>query len=347
VARAHVEAGVIELHVFQGSADDREIDWIVELYGAVDRKYANRWFVRHQFVTNAVGWSLHAFAVADGRAVGHCALLPVPARLGEERIVSGKFEAFAVDQAYQSATLPDGRMVGLALIAELYSRAPSAGFALLHDLVEPSIGLMHRMHSASRVPVSWETYVAVGDRRALTSLGPGWAIAGRGVAWGQEMLRLAAPLLAGRALVREARIADEPPRIQGSRSSSSWTIEADDIWDWLVGTGLLAWVEEPSGGRALFRVPGPAAQAAELLNWCPGRRPLAGAVAAISAVAKVGREGRSIRICNSAGDPDLRRAARLLGLLRARDQLTLYVKGLRPDLDATDVAVNPFFFATF
>lgn len=338
---------MIELRVFRGAAGEREIAWIVDLYGTADLKYADAQFVLHQFAGNPLGWSLHAFAVADGRAVGHCALLPVPARLGAERIVSGKFEAYAVAPAYQSRTLSDGRMIGLALIDELYAHAPGAGFDILHDLVQPDIGLIHRLYGADRVPVPWATLVAVGDRHALTSLGRMRAIGGRGVALGQETLRLAAGLVAGRARIREAGIGDEPPRIAGDRSSSSWTIDATDIWDWLVGTGLLAWAEEPGGGRGLVRVPGPGAQAAELLAWHPGRHPLVGAMAAVSAVAKVGREGRSVRISNPAGDPDLSRAARLLGFLRAREQLTLYVKGLRSGLDATDVTINPFFFATF
>ena len=338
---------MMDLRVFKGAAGEREIDWIADLYGPVDPKYADVRFVRHQFTENPVGWSLHVFALADGCAVGHCALLPMPARIGDERIVSGKFEAFAVDPMYQSAELADGRLVGLALIAELYAHAPAVGFDVVHDLVQPDIGLMHRLHGAQRIAIPWQTLVGVGDPRALAALGRKRAIAGRGVAWWQKSLRLVSGAAIGRALVREVGVDDEPPRSRDILFPGSWTIAAADMWEWLVGTELLAWVEDLGGGRALVRVPGPGRQAAELIDWHPGRRPLAGATATINAVAQLGREGRSVRIPNPRDDPDLRRAARILGLLPARDPLTLYVKGVRPGLDAANVAVNPFFFATF
>jgi hypothetical protein len=337
---------MIELRVLRGPLGDKETRAIVDLYGPADRKYEDPQFARHQFAKNAYGWTLHAFASDDGRAVGHCALLPIPARAGAETVVSGKFEALAVLPEYQSSTLADGRLVGLGLLAELYERAGDEGFALLHDLAQPELGLMHRMHGARRVPVPWQTFVGVGDRRQLRALSAGRAVAGTALAYWQRAAQRASIPLSGRARVRAATPGDEPPPPHEPQPGT-WTIEAADMWEWLVGSGLLAWVEEPSGGRALVRVPGPAAQAAELLDWRPGRRGLAGAVATITAIARLGREGRSVRIANPSGDDDLRRAAHLLGLLPAREPLMLYVKSLRADIDATNVTVTPFFFATF
>jgi len=337
---------MIELHVFRGAAGEREVEWIVDLYGPADPKYLDARFVRHQFAENPFGWSVHAFALADGRAVGHCALLPVPARSGDETLVSGKFEAFAVRSEHQSSALPDGRLVGLALLSELYDRAAESGFAVLHDLVGPDIGLMHRLHGASRVQVPWQTLVGAGNRQMLASLGGGHVVAASLVAATQRSLVRTARLASPPAVVRSVDPGDAPPPAH-VLEPGRWTLEAADMWEWLVATGLLAWLEEPSGGRGLVRVPGVARQAAELLDWRPGRRPLAGALAAVAAMARLGREGRSVRIGNPTGDPDLRRAARMLGLLPARKPLTLYVKSLQPGLDASGVAVTPFFFATF
>lgn len=337
---------MIELHILRGPLQDGALQAVVDLYGPVDRKYADIDFARHQFVHNVYGWSLHAFAYDAGSAVGHCALLPIPARFGAETVVSGKFEALAVLPEYQSSTLADGRLVGLALVADLYARAADEGFAILHDLAQPELGLMHRMHGARRVPVPWPTFVGAGDRRYLGALGSGRALAGTTLAYWQRAAQLAATPAFGSARVRDVKPSDEPPRTRDV-PSDAWTIEAADMWEWLVETGLLAWVEEPSGGRALIRAPGPASQASELLDWRPGGRPLAGAVATINVVARIGRVGRSVRIADPAGDAELRRAARLLGLIRAREPLMVYVKSLRSDIDGTNVAVTPFFFATF
>ena len=337
---------MIELRLFRGAPGDEETNAIVDLYGPSDRKYAEPRFVRHQFAENPFGWSLHVFAYDGARAIGHCALLPLPARIGDETVASGKFEAFVVDPEYQSSTLAEGGLVGLGLLAELYTGAEEAGFAILQDLAQPELGLMHRMHGAHRVPVPWQTLVGVGNLDTLGTLGTGRALAATGLAFGQRAAQLLSAPISGGAVVRAVEASDEPPPLRGLRSST-WTLEAADMWEWLARSGLLAWVEEPSGGRALVRVPGPAAQAAELLDWRPGRRRLAGAIATITAAARLGREGRSIRIANPSGDEDLRRAARLLGFLPARDPLTLYVKSLRFDIDATDVAVTPYFFATF
>lgn len=337
---------MIELRILRGPLHDGALQAIVDLYGPVDRKYEDIAFARHQFANNVYGWSLHAFAYDAGRAVGHCALLPIPARFGAETVVSGKFEALAVLPKYQSSTTADGRLVGLALVADLYARAAEEGFAILHDLAQPELGLMHRMHGARRVSVPWSTFVGVGDRRQLGALGNGRAVAGAALAFWQRAMQLASSAASGSAYVREAKPSDEPPEAR-ALPSGAWTIEAADMWEWLVGTGLLAWVEEPSGGRALIRAPGPAAQASELLDWRPAGRPLAGAVATINAIARIGRAGRSVRVADPAGDAELRRAARLLGFLRAREPLTLYVKSLRSDIDGASVRVTPFFFATF
>lgn len=333
--------------MLRGAVDDEGTSLIVDLYGTVDRKYADPRFVRHQFTSNPLGWSLHVFALEDGRPVGHCALIPMPARVDGTAVVSGKFEAFTVHPDHQASTLSDGRLVGLAILTELYAGAADAGFAVLHDLVPPDLGLMHRLHGAHRVPVPWQTLVGVGDRRALRSFGGARAAAARGLARWQQSLRSSTTPFAGRAVVREVAASDEPPPLRDGRPSCSWTIEAADMWEWLVGTRLLVWVEERSGGRALVRLPGPAAQSAELLDWQPGRRPLAGAVATINEVARLGTGGRSVRISNPRGDARLLLAAQLLGFLPAPEPLTLYVKSMGSELDATDVTVTPYFFATF
>ena len=337
---------MIELEVLRGPASERESKWIVDLYGPADPKYADPGFVRHQFSNNPFGWSLHAFARDGDRPVGHCALIPIPARAGVESLVSGKFEAFAVDPAYQSVSLPDGRFIGFALLDELYERALESGFAVVHDLVQPDIGIMHRLHGARAVQVPWPTLVGIGDRRILARLGIRRATAARLLGHGQRALQLFSYPVVGRATVRPVIESDPPPQPQ-SIPANTWTIEPSDMWKWLVGTGLLAWVEEPSGGRALVRLPGRARQAAELLDWRSGERPLAGAIAAITTVSRLARDGRSVRIPNPAGDSDLRLASRILGLVPARQPLTAYIKTLRPDLDSAHVAVNPFFFATF
>ena len=337
---------MIEIRMFRGAVGREEADAIADLYGPSDRKYADAGFVRHQFADNPFGWSLHAFAYDGRRAIGHCALLPLPARIGSDITAAGKFEALAVRPDHQSSTLPDGRLVGIALLAELYTQAAEAGFTVLQDLAQPELGLMHRMHGARRVPVPWQTLVGVGALKTLRTLSAGRAIAGSALACGQRGVQLLSSPVVGRAVVRAANAADEPPQ-RNDPAPGTWTIEAADMWEWLTGSGLLAWVDEPSGGRSLVRLPGPSAQAAELLDWRPGERRLAGAIATIAAVARIGRAARSIRIANPSDDDGLQRAARLLGFVTARDPLMLYVKSLRADFDATRAAPTPYFFATF
>jgi hypothetical protein len=335
---------MIDVRVLRGVPGDEDVASIVELYGPADAKYRDPRFVRHQFAGNPYGWTLHAFAEEDGRAVGHCALLPLPARTGAGTMVSGKFEAFAVRPDRRSSTLADGRLVGLGLLAELYAHAEEAGFAVLHDLAQPELGLMHRLHGAARVPVPWRSFVGVGDPRTLRTLRRDRAVAAAGLALVQRTLQLPARAAAPRPVVRPIA-ADDPPPPVPDLEPGAWTLAAADMWDWLVGSDLLAWVHEPDGARALVRVPGPAAQAAELLDWQPGTGGLAPAIATVAAIARLGRTGRSVRI----GDfgVDLRRAARLLGLVPAREPLMLYVKSMRADVDARAAVPTPYFFATF
>lgn len=337
---------MIEVLTHRLAVGERETNWIVDLYGGVDQKYADPEFVRHQFAGNPLGWSLHAFALDGEVPVGHCALLPLPARLGTDTVVAGKFEAFAVRPEYQSAALENGRLIGLGLLADLYARARDEGFSILHDLAAPDLGVMHRLHGAQRVPIPWRTFIGVGDRRVVGELQTRRALAATSLAALQSALRRISSAVADSAVVRMAEPTDAPPA-RRVVPTDAWTLDAPDIWEWLVGSGLLAWVDEPSGGRALVRVPGPARQAAELLDWSPGSHRFTGAVAAIAEVAQLGGEGRSVRVGNTSDDPGLKRAARALGLVTSRRPQTLYVKTLHTDIDASNVVVTPYFFATF
>ena len=74
----------------------------------VDAKYRSLSYVRHQFVDNLFGWSVNIFALAEGRAVGHCGVIPFRARRGAEPFIAGKLEALAVDGRHRGRRADDG-----------------------------------------------------------------------------------------------------------------------------------------------------------------------------------------------------------------------------------------------
>ena len=85
----------------EGPLEPERLEWVGRLYGQADPKYRQRRVLEHLFVAGAAGPALHAFAIDGGEPVGHCAVVPMPARSGAEQLRCGKVEALFVSPSHR------------------------------------------------------------------------------------------------------------------------------------------------------------------------------------------------------------------------------------------------------
>lgn len=160
---------MIEIRKVRGPLDDEQLGWIAALYGPVDGKYRSPEYVRHQFVANPFGWSVNVFAVADGRGVGHCGVVPFHARKPDGRFVAGKLEALVVDEAYRGRRPELGKSVATAVLETLYAFALDNGIEVLFGLAPPPVAAIHVRAGCRQAPVDAAAYVHVASPLAFAA----------------------------------------------------------------------------------------------------------------------------------------------------------------------------------
>ena len=141
---------VVEVVAIEGPLDAERLDWVAELYGAVDPKYLDRGYLDHLLVHGPGGPSLHAFALDDGVPVGHSAVVPTPARRGNAALRAGKLEALVVAESHRGSRGGGVPVVRLVLDS-LYALADARGFELLHAFVLPRVGRVIRFERVDDV----------------------------------------------------------------------------------------------------------------------------------------------------------------------------------------------------
>jgi hypothetical protein len=321
---------MLAVEAVPGPLDEAGLADVARRYGAADPKYGDLRFLRHLLVDGPGGPALHAFARVDGRAVGHCCVVPLPAQRGDEPLRSGKVEALAVDEAEREAAV-DGRPVTLALLERLYALADERGIDVLHAYASRELGVLHRLLGFRALEVGAPSLVAALPGRALAAEHGARAVA---LAAAQTALRL--PWLRP-ATIRDPLPADaELLPGTGLVRGGSWTIPAAPLWDWWVGSGLLRAVEREGSFRALLQLGGPA-RSVRLLGAEGGTAALAAAIGAAR-----GAGAATLRL---QPDERLARAARPLGLVARPDLTTLYVRSARPEL--LEVELSPGFTTLF
>ena len=330
--------------VARGPLDHERLGWVAELYGAADAKYRDPSFLAHMFVDNPSGPVLHAFGVEGDRAVGHVAVVPIPARYGDERLRSGKVEALFVAPTHRGRRGRQRALV-LDLVEALYATADADGIDPLHAFVLPRVGRVLGLAPAPLGNASLVTVLrpsSVEHRRAATAA----------LAAAQWIARTPARVARrSRANVRPPApedidlVAAEPP-------ADRWTIVADDVWDWYRASPLLR-ILELDDVRALAQLPHDPGDPLRLVSWRSSRPGLGAAFSLVAAAERLAREtgAGTIRFQpwpGAAGNGALARACRLAGFVSRRDFTTLYMRSQRPELvRAGSIVPTPFFFLGF
>jgi len=345
---------VTEIVKVKGPLDDLHLGWLAGLYGAVDDKYASLDYVRHQFVRNPFGWSAHAFAVDDGRAVGHTGVVPFAARLGDAAFTVGKLEALVVDPAYRGKRLDDGESIAIGVLRSCYAFGHECGIDVLFGLAPPNITPIHVRAGCRRVDAETPTYVLVTQPGRI---GPDWPRRRRAAVAGLAVLQntlvvgaSAATRGVGRAVL-DLPVEADAALAHASAGAGEWTVSGDDAWDWYVGSDLLRALEIPgrNGSRAILRLRD--RDSIQVVAWRarrPGVRPALELLASLRRLAR--RTGApTVRFQpwdGSGGNGDLARACRLLGLVR-REEAELVLHTSDPSFDELAIRMTPFFYVTF
>lgn len=340
--RASSEAETAEILTLEGPLEPAKLRWIADLYGQADPKYRRDDVLEHLFTQSPAGPALHSFAVDDGRAVGHCAVVPHHARLGDAELRCGKLEALWIEESHRGRQ-PGEEALYRTLLDRLYAFADEREFELVHGHATPRIGRVIRFEPLHGVgKPSWVSVISA-NSAAMSVL-----------ATAQRALRgLARP--GGAATVRagtpeDADLVDGPPPPEGR-----WSPVLGDAWDWYRSSPLVRVLDVPgpNGCRALIQVPAAPREPVRIVGWRPRRRGIRSAALLLGAAGRIARQtgAPTLRFQpwpSAAGDGDLARACRLLGLLRRHDQTTLWVRTHDPDLARAEAVVpSPLFYLAF
>jgi hypothetical protein len=330
-----------------GPLDEDGLRDVARLYGPVDAKYTRAPFLDNLLCAGPAGPALHVFADAADVPVGHCCVVPQPARRGDEALLAGKVEAFVVDERFREV-LHGGTPLAIAVLNRLYHLSDERGIDVLHAYATRELGLLHRLLGFRSVEVGEPTLVSLFPRAELRRR----RLPELTLAVAQAGTRAAARRLANvRVRPPEATdgdLAETPP------AADAWTVPGEAVWDWYMRSSLLRVVEAEGrrGFRALIQSGAPGG-GIQLLSWRPTSAGGAAGLAALAACSHIASRERASAFryqpwSSAGGNGGLRRAGRLLGLVPHRDMTTLYVRSKRPELTAPGaVALTPFFYATF
>ena len=295
----------------------------------------------HVFTQSPAGGALHAFAVEEGQAVGHCAVIPHPAKRGDAGLRCGKLEALWIQESHRARRAGEAPLYR-TLLDTLYAFADDHGLELIHGHATPRIGRVIRFTPLE--PVGKPSWVG--------------AIRPDGVA----ATALAAVQRGLRALVRPGSPAVRPPTADDvdlldapAPPAGSWAPVLGEAWDWYRSSPLVRVVEVPGehGCRALIQVPATPLEPVRLVGWRPRRRGVRPAAALLSSAARIARDAGAPTLRfqpwpSEAGNGDLERACRLLGLVRRADRTTLWVRTSDPSLARAEAVVpSPLFYLAF
>jgi GNAT superfamily N-acetyltransferase len=319
---------------------------VADLYGQADPKYRRDDVLSHLFTQSPAGPALHSFALDDGRAVGHCAVVPMRARRGPDELRCGKLEALWIEESHRGRTAGEEPLYR-TLLDRLYAFADERGFELIHGHATPRIGRVIRFVPVEGVgKPSWVSVVAPGER-ALKLL----AGAQRGL---RELARAFSRPKA-RAALRPANAEDADLLEAPSPPPGRWTAVLGDAWEWYRSSPLVRVLDIPGehGCRALIQVPATPFEPVRIVGWRSEHPGLRAAALVLAAAGRVARQAGAPTLRfqpwpSEAGDGALQRACRLLGLVRRDDQTTLWVRTHDPRLARPETIVpSPLFYLAF
>lgn len=329
---------MVEVVAVEGPLGEDRLDWIVDLYGAVDPKYQDRKYLDNLFARGPAGPALHAFAIDDGVPVGHAAVVPTPARRGSATLRAGKLEALVVAASHRGSRTEGAPVVRLMLDA-LYALADAQGFEVIHAYVLPRVGrtiqftrldgvaapslvsLLKPTRTGANGTAEWLLAAAQRSARAIAGVG-----GARASAW------IVRPIAAG-----DSGLLETP-----SIPAGAWAVVADGAVDWYASSPYVRILEPGDGARALVQLPGSPRDALRVAAWESPSPGIGSALLLLDAAASLGRESdaATLRLQFARPDPNLRRAARALGFIARDDLSTLWVRTADPDLARADAVIS-------
>lgn len=346
---------MVELVTVEGPLEARMLRSIADLYGRADPKYLRDDVREHLFERSSGGPGLHAFALVDGRPVGHCAVVPMRARHGSREFRCGKLEALFLEESHRGRRV-GGRPIVVELLDRLYAFADERRIELIHALATPRVGRLIGFDPLDGI--GKRTLVsATGIGAPLASSPPARALAGAqgivrdlGYAVARVVSRRLGPTTLRAPTANDADLAESPPALPGQ-----WTVVATDSWDWYRTSPLLRVLEipGPDGSRALLQVPGTPGEPVRIIGWRPARGGLIPAFALLGVAGGIARRSGGVTLrfqpwASPAGNGTLERACRLLGFVRRSDVTTLWVRTRDPALARAEVIVpTPLLYLGF
>ena len=322
---------MVDVEAVDGPLDARRLEWIADLYGPVDPKYRDTAFLEHLFVRGPAGPALHAFAHADGMPVAHAAVVPGPARRGNDALRAGKLEALVVAKPYRGRRSGDASVVE-RLLDDLYSHVDERGFDVLHAFVLPFVGRVIRFEPLRIGPPSLVSLLRTPERsrRVVASL--------------QGVARTAASVVVRARPAVRSLTADDADLLATRITPGHWGVVADGAIEWYASSPVVR-VLEVGDARLLVQLPHAPAEPLRIAAW-DGE---GGALTALAGAVRVAGErgATSVRVQQHAG-PSLRRAARLLGFVARSDLTTLWVRTRDPSLARAEAVVpTPMLYLGF
>ncbi len=67
---------MVEIVTLAGPLEPERLRWVADVYGRADPKFERTDVLEHLYTRSPAGGGLHAFALDDGRPVGHCSVVP-------------------------------------------------------------------------------------------------------------------------------------------------------------------------------------------------------------------------------------------------------------------------------
>lgn len=341
-----------DILVVQGPLEHERLRWVADLYGQADPKYRRDDVLEHLLTKSPAGPALHAFAIDDGVAVGHCCVVPTPARLGTRELRCGKLEALFLEPRYR------GRRAGAKplvreLLDRLYEFADERGFELLHALATAQIGRIIQFTALEGV--GGRTFVSLvpGPGRGPAQRAAGTA-QGALLSFGASFARLAAGRL-GDAVLRAPVVGDADLLQVPSPPPDTWTPVIGDSWDWYRTSPLVRVFEVPGdrGSRALVQVPAAPHEPVRLVGWRPVGTGVVPALLLLAAARRLAQQTRASAVRfqpwpSPVANGSLALACRLLGYVPRSDLTTVWVRARDPQLARTSSVIpSPLFYLGF
>jgi hypothetical protein len=334
-----------EIVTFAG-VDSELVEWIARLYGNADPKYRDRSFLSHLFLRNPAGPSLHAFALDDGQAVGHCCVVRTPARYGAQPLAAGKLEALWLDEPYRGRRA-DGKTIVRTLLDRLYAFSDEQGIELIHALATPEIGKV----------IAFTAVDGVGQPSLVSVIRPSRR-GERAVAVPQRALLIAARSLAiaPRSQRTRAATGDDVDLVDAPLPARDcWTLVTADAWDWYCSSPLVRVLERRGrhAFRALVQLPGVAGGPLRLVGWRAEGSAVRSALTLLGELDEMARRTQASTLRfqpwgSAAGNGALTRACRLLAFVPRPDLTRLWVRSSDPaHMKRESIVSTPLFYLGF